>query len=162
MDGIIPKLRWIDKERLIDRLRRCGEAGLRSRYLVIVNLAEGRSPTQTAKALGMAKTTVYRVAGRFRKQGEVGLLDRREDNGERKLDEHYLAKLHDTVRRNPQENAEAKSTVCGPVGATVADLHAEVTRNHRCVSIEDLMKEVRAFLCRRTAQARPLHHHSVA
>lgn len=347
MDGIIPKLRWIDKERLIDGLRRCGEAGLRSRYLVIVNLAEGRSPTPTAKALGMAKTTVYRVAGRFREQGEVGLLDRREDNGERKLDEHYLAKLHDTVRRNPQEfgwrrptwtremlvetlkkqtgirvhvttmsralkmirarrgrprpvvgcpwskraknrrlstirrmletlsrqdvavyvdevdihlnpkigldwmvrgqqkevvtpGRNVKRYLAGAMNAVTGelvwvegmqkrsqlfvdllerllrtyspvkvihvildnfrihhsritqmavqswggrivlhflppycpnenriermweDLHGEVTRNHRCVSIEDLMKEVRTFLCRRTAQAQPLHHRSVA
>jgi transposase len=103
MDGIIPKLRRIDKERLIEGLRRSEEAGLRSRYWVIMNLAEGRSPTETAKALGMAKTTVYRVAERFREQGEAGLLDRREDNGERKLDEHYLAKLYPTVRCNPQE-----------------------------------------------------------
>jgi transposase len=103
MDGIIPKLRRIDKERLIERVQRCRDAGLRSRYLVIVNLAEGRLPTPTAKALSVSRTTVYRVAKRFRKQGEVGLLDHREDNGERKLDECYLAKLYDTVRRNPQE-----------------------------------------------------------
>jgi len=103
MDGIIPQLRWIDKERLIERIQRCRDAGLRSRYLVIVNLAEGRAPTPTAKALSVSRTTVYRVAKRFRKQGEVGLLDHREDNGERKLDECCLAKLYDTVRRNPQE-----------------------------------------------------------
>ena len=42
------------------------------------------------------------------------------------------------------------------------DLHAEVTRNHRCASIEDLMKEVRAFLYRRTAHARSVHQRRVA
>jgi transposase len=42
------------------------------------------------------------------------------------------------------------------------DLHAEVTRNHRCVSIEDLRKEVRAFLYRRTAHARSVHQRRVA
>src|SRR3989304_749814 len=50
----------------------------------------------------MGKTTLYRVAERFREQGELGLLDHREDNGERKLDERYLAELNEVVRRNPQ------------------------------------------------------------
>lgn len=103
MDGIIPKLRWVDKERLVEHARRCRDARLKTHYLVIVNLLEGRSPTETAKALGMGKTTVYRVAQRFREQGELGLLDHREDNGERKLDERYLPELHEVVRRNPQE-----------------------------------------------------------
>src|SRR3990172_3695141 len=103
MDGIIPKLRWVYKERLVEQARRCRDARLKTHYLVIVNLLEGRSPTETAKALGMGKTTVYRVAQRFREQGELGLLDHREDNGERKLDERYLAELHEVVRRNPQE-----------------------------------------------------------
>ena len=41
MDGILPKLRWIDKERLVERMRRCGDARLKGHYLVIVNLING-------------------------------------------------------------------------------------------------------------------------
>lgn len=101
MDGILPKLRWIDKQRLFERTRRCGHARLKLHYLIIVNLIKGRSTGQTAEALHIAKSTVSRVAGRYREEGEVGLLDRREDNGEVKLDERYLCELHEVVRSSP-------------------------------------------------------------
>ena len=42
----------------------------------------------------MGRSTVYEVARRFREQGEAGLVDHREENGERKLDEWYLAVLY--------------------------------------------------------------------
>src|SRR5262249_7469839 len=48
------------------------------------------------------RDTVYRVAKRFTAQGEVGLLDRREDNGDVKLDERYLAALYRVVRSSPR------------------------------------------------------------
>lgn len=103
MDGILPKLRWIDKERLVKRMRRCRDARLKGHYLVIVNLFDGRSMRETAKALGIAPSTVWRVARRFREQGEVGLLDRREDNGDLKLDKDYLSELYDVVRSNSED-----------------------------------------------------------
>jgi putative transposase len=103
MDGILPKLRWIDKERLVERTRRCRAARLKGHYLVIVNLINGRSARETAEALSIAPSTVYRVARRFRAQGEVGLLDRREDNGEAKLDEWYLSELYKIVRGCPED-----------------------------------------------------------
>lgn len=67
-------------------MRKCRDAGLKTRYLVSVNLFR-RSVTQTAAALQIARSTVYRVAQRFRQFGEGGLLDRREDNGESKRSE---------------------------------------------------------------------------
>jgi transposase len=103
MDGIIPELRFVDKQRLVERMRRCRDAGLKGRYLIIVNLIHGRSAGETAAALNIHESTVYRVAGRFREQGEVGLLDRREDNGEVKLDEGYLSELYEVVRGCPQD-----------------------------------------------------------
>jgi len=52
----------------------------------------------------VARSTVYSVAERFRAAGEFGLLDRREDNGEFKLDEEgYLARLHTVVQSHPEE-----------------------------------------------------------
>ena len=103
MDGILPKLRWIDKQRLIERMRRCREARLKEHYLIIVNLIHGRSPAATAAALSINKSTVCRVAARFHEQGEVGLLDRREGNGEMKLDEYYLSELYEVVRGHPED-----------------------------------------------------------
>jgi transposase len=101
MDGIIPELRFADKQKLIRRLRKCRDAGLKTRDLIIVNLFK-RSVTETAAALHIARSTVYRVAERFRQFGEWGLLDRREDNGESKLSEHVLVELDRLVRDTRQ------------------------------------------------------------
>jgi transposase len=102
MDGIIPELRFADKQKLIRRMRKCRDAGLKTRYLIIVNLFR-RNVTQTAAALHIARSTVYRVTERFRQLGEWGLVDRREDNGESKLSEHVLAELDRLVRDTPPE-----------------------------------------------------------
>lgn len=101
MDGIIPQLRFADKERLLRRMRACRDGGLKTRYLIIVNLFQ-RTPTQTAAALHIARSTVYRVAARFGQFGEWGLLDGREDNGPVKLSEHVLGELDRLVRDTPE------------------------------------------------------------
>jgi transposase len=110
MDGILPRPRWIDKERLIEGMRRCRDAGLKGRYLIIVNLISGRSVRETAGVLNLNASTVYRVGRRFREQGEVGLLDRREDNGEVKLDERYLSELYEVVRSGPEVHGWKRPT----------------------------------------------------
>lgn len=103
MEGILPELSWSDKERIRKHLRQCRDAGLKTRYLIIVNLMSGRSVIETVEALQVGCSTVYKVAKRFREDGEAGLVDRREENGERKLDERYLATLYDVVASSPQE-----------------------------------------------------------
>jgi putative transposase len=103
MPTILPKLRFSVKERLVKHLRHCRDAALKTRYLILVNLASGRSPTETADALRVHRSTIYRVAQRFRERGELGLLDRREDNGADKLEETYLAILDTVVRSRPTE-----------------------------------------------------------
>ena len=110
MCAIVPRLRYAVKERLLRHLRRCRGAGLKTRYLIVVNLVSGRSPTHTAEALGVHRSTVYRVARRFTAGGELGLLDRREDNGEVKLGEAYLAALDDIVRSRPQAHGWRRPT----------------------------------------------------
>jgi transposase len=110
MRTIVPQLRYAVKQRLLRSLRRCRDAALKTRYLVVVNLANGRSPTHTADALGVHRSTVYRVAQRFTSAGELGLLDRREDNGEVKLSEAYLAALDEFVRGNPQDHGWRRPT----------------------------------------------------
>jgi hypothetical protein len=60
--------------------------------LIIINLLNGRSAYVTAEALGLHNTTVYRVAKRFRAEGEGGLFDGREDNVVVKVDERYLSR----------------------------------------------------------------------
>src|SRR5262249_19066020 len=110
MPVIVPPVRHSVKERLLRNLRRCRQAELRLRYLIIVNLLGGRGAYRTAEVLGLHNTTVYRVARRFRERGEWGLLDGREDNGAAKLDEHYLAVLYRVVRSSPQRHGWRRPT----------------------------------------------------
>jgi transposase len=110
MPDIVPPPRFAVKQRLLRHLRRCRNAGLRTRYLIIVNLWSGRAPRETADVLHVHRDTVYRVAQRFRAQGEVGLLDRREDNGDTKLDERYLAILYRVVRSSPRDHGWRRPT----------------------------------------------------
>ncbi|HIQ20434.1 MAG TPA: helix-turn-helix domain-containing protein [Planctomycetes bacterium] len=65
MDGIIPKISRKDRQRMAKRCGKCKDARLRTRYLTIPNLAEGRSVAETARALEVNRSTVYRVAAPF-------------------------------------------------------------------------------------------------
>jgi transposase len=103
MSSIVPKVRFSVKERLLCHLRRCRDAGLRTRYLIIINLLNGRGAYETADVLGIHNTTVYRIAKRFSLYQEAGLCDAREDNGGEKLSEAYLGLLDQVVRGSPQD-----------------------------------------------------------
>jgi len=110
MSVIVPRLRLSVKERLYRHLRLCPDAGLKIRYLIIVNLVAGRSPQNTADVLAVHRATVYRVAKRFRDQGELGLYDHRHDNGPTKVDRSYREVLEKTVRSNPQAYGWSRPT----------------------------------------------------
>jgi len=110
MPTILPTVRLAVKQRLLRNLRRCRDAGLRLRYLIVLNLLSGRGAYPTAAALGVHNTTVYRVAGRFRDRGEWGLLDGREDNGCTKLEERYLDILYRVVRSRPHQHGWRRPT----------------------------------------------------
>jgi transposase len=103
MNSILEGVSFLVKDKLCKHLQRCRNAGVRIRYLIIINLLNDRSARQTEEVLGVHNTTVYRVARRFRAHGEWTLWDGREDNGQSKLDEHYLTVLHRVVRRTPQQ-----------------------------------------------------------
>ena len=110
MDGILPKVSGAFKRRFAKRMRQCKDAGCARRYLILVNLLNGRSATEVAQVVGADRKTVYRVAQRFREDGEAGLLDRREDNGEEKLDERYLATLNALVPSKPSDHGWPQPT----------------------------------------------------
>lgn len=110
MEGIIPKLARGRKRRLERAARRCRDGSLRTRYLIILNLADGRSPRDVAACQHVSRSTVYRVAARFRELDEAGLADRREENGERKLTEEYLGRLLAVVASSPREHGWPRPT----------------------------------------------------
>jgi transposase len=101
MSAIVPRVRLSVKEALCKQARRCADAGTKLRYLIVINLLNGRSARQIEQALGVHNTTVYRVARRFREHGVWGLWDAREDNGQTKLDERFLKILYRVVRSHP-------------------------------------------------------------
>jgi transposase len=103
MPPIVLKVRYAVKQRLLRNLRRCRSAGSRQRYLIIVNLLNGRSARLTAAVLQLHNTTVYRVLRRFNTYGEAGLADGRADNGADKLSDDYLNRLYRVVRATPQD-----------------------------------------------------------
>jgi putative transposase len=110
MEGILPELRWHDKERLLKELRCCGDVKQRTRLLVIVNLVHGRSPAVAAAVLQVHRSTIYRIAERYREQGVVGLSDGRCLNGRRKVTDKYLSILHDVVQASPPDHGWRRPT----------------------------------------------------
>jgi transposase len=110
MDGIVVCLGRSAKRRIAKNLRECRDAKLARRYLIVINLAQGRSPTEVARLLHVSRTTVYRVARRFRECSEAGLIDRREENGKTKVDEAYLAVLYDVVASYADEHGWQRPT----------------------------------------------------
>lgn len=110
MEGIVPVLRGSAKEKLYGQLRKCRDGKCRTRYLIVINLVNGRSPSEVAHLLRVSRSTVYNVARRFREWGTAGLVDRREGNGERKLDEDYLAALYEAVRSSPEQYGWTRPT----------------------------------------------------
>ena len=110
MAVILPKPPYFVKERFFKRFQRCRPALVRIRYLIIINVWNGRSARDIERVLKVHNTTVYRVIKRFREHGEASLWDGREDNGTEKLSEHFLHLLDKVVRSNPQEHGWRRPT----------------------------------------------------
>jgi transposase len=103
LTAIVLKVRSAVKERLLKNLRKCRNADLRQRYLIVLNVLNGPSAREPAEVLKVHNTTVYRVLGRFRAYGEAGLEDGRADKGADQLDERFLAKLYQVVQAAPKD-----------------------------------------------------------
>jgi transposase len=110
MPLILPKPKYFVKQRFEKHFRQCRQAGVRVRYLIIVNVWQGRSARQIESVLKVHNTTVYRVVKRFCQRGEAALWDGREDNGAEKLSEDFLGLLDRIVRSNPQDHGWRRPT----------------------------------------------------
>jgi transposase len=110
MTLILPRPGFFVKERFFKRFRHCGQALVRVRYLIIINVWSGRSARQIERVLKTHNTTIYRVVRNFRERGEASLWDGREDNGPEKLCPDYLGLLDRVVRSNPQEHGWRRPT----------------------------------------------------
>jgi len=107
---ILPRPGSFVKKRFLKRFRHCSQALVRVRYLIIINIWNGRSAREIERVLKVHNTTVYRVVRQFRERGEASLWDGREDNGREKLCPDYLGLLDRIVRSNPQEHGWRRPT----------------------------------------------------
>lgn len=106
----IRELTRTDKRRLRIWIRRESDAGLRTRLSMLLHLARGRPVRETAQALHVARSTVYRVAERFCHFGFSGLVDRREDNGPRGVSDTFWLQLRRAVGLTPGDYGLARPT----------------------------------------------------
>ena len=79
--------------------RQTRDKGLASRCRIVLLWGEDALRWEIARAVGCSISWVHRVIRRFRDHRVAGLYDRREDNGQTKVDEAYLAKLYEMVRQ---------------------------------------------------------------
>jgi len=86
------------------------DAAHRMRLLIIVGLGKGSTPTDLHLHLGVARSTVYRVAKRFSKEGVRGLRDRRPEVPARRVTEAYVERLGEIVYENPQDHGWQRTT----------------------------------------------------
>lgn len=86
------------------------DAAFRCRCQIVIGLVQGTSVTTIADVLQCSSSQVYRVVHRFLEEGESGLADRREDNGEVKTDEEYAAKVCTVVAGSPRDYGYPRPT----------------------------------------------------
>jgi transposase len=86
------------------------DKGLALRIQIVLHAAKGRGSRTIADAVGCHRSWVSRVLRRYRAEGRAGLMDRREDNGQAKLNEEYLGELYKVVSRGPPEYGHRRPT----------------------------------------------------
>ena len=102
------RTRWIVlhhnvRSKLQRLARRTGDAALRIRYLIVLHADRAMPKSAIAVAVGCSRQTVDRVINRYLDVGEAGLIDRREDNGDRKADTIYVSMLKGILGCSPQD-----------------------------------------------------------
>jgi transposase len=110
MCRIVVRVRGPVKRQLRKLRQETDDKGLAIRCQIVLLWSESKAWFDIAEALGCSLSWVGRVIRRFRDHGVAGLYDRREDNGQIKLDEHYLAKLYETVDKQPTDFGYARPT----------------------------------------------------
>src|SRR4051794_7694445 len=82
----------------------------RFRCKIIIGLVRGKTPTQLVAGGLCALAPVYRVAHLFLAEGLAGMADKREDNGEPKVDERYASQVLAVVAGSPQDHGYLRPT----------------------------------------------------
>ena len=109
------RTRWIVlhhsvRSKLQRQLHRIADAATRTRYLIVLHADRGMPKSQIGRMLGCCRQTVDRVINRYNDWGEAGLVDRREDNGQRKAGKHCLSTLQLILSSSPPDYGYRRPT----------------------------------------------------
>lgn len=152
MDGIVICLGKGCNRRFRKKAREAEDAKLATRYRIILNLDDGRNVADTARALGVAESTVRRVRKRYFEQGEAGLVDRREDNGDTKVTYDFLGELYEVVKGSPTDYGYPRPT-------WTRELLVRVMKNRTGIEIHvSTMSHALARINARRGRPKPVVH----
>lgn len=110
MRRIVLRLEHRVKYRLRELRRKTRDKSLAERCQIVLLRARGRTLSGIAEAVGCSVSWIGRVLVRFKSDGISGLIDRRENNGQLKLDEVFLQRLYELVDGSPQDYGYPRPT----------------------------------------------------
>jgi transposase len=119
------------RAKLQRQARRCKDAQTRVRYLIVLRSADGWSGGKISRAVNCSGATVSRTLDRYEALGEAGLIDRREDNGSRKVDERYAQTVQWILQDTPQAHGHRRPTWTHALLIQTAARHTGVTISRR-------------------------------
>lgn len=95
--GIQVRLSRWERRHLERTLCKTKDAGLAKRCQIVLLRSRGWTYRLIAQTVGVSVGTVQRVLRRYSEYGQAGLIDRREDNGQVKVDEEFLRVLWEVL-----------------------------------------------------------------
>ncbi|WP_439099281.1 IS630 family transposase [Corallococcus exercitus] len=104
------RLRCRDRRRLIRWGEWTGCPLTLRRCLAVAKVASGQSRAQAARELLCAPSTVVSAVQRYQESGRDGLLDKRAQNGRRKVDEYFRQTLRRVLEGTPQQSGWRRTT----------------------------------------------------
>ena len=110
MSKILVQLPHHIKRQIRKRKRKSHDPGVVLRCQIILAAAKPTTRRAIADALDCSVSWISRVIAHFRERGVAALEDAREDNGQVKLDEDYLALLYALVDGSPQQHGFPRPT----------------------------------------------------
>jgi transposase len=98
---IIAQLSRQQKRKLRRLIHKERDAGMKTRLSIILHLADDERPAAVARALHVARSTVYRVAGAIATAGSPGWLIAAKTTAARVVDDSILLELRAIVAKSP-------------------------------------------------------------
>jgi transposase len=104
--------RLSNRERKIIQMKsmRSGNAVSRCRCKILMGLVRGRTPSQLASGGLCSVSQAYRVAHSFIQEGLQAVADKREDNGDQKINARYTSELLTILTSSPQDHGFLRPT----------------------------------------------------